>query len=158
MKSPCAQCPWRMSNRGKRIKTKYASYGWYTKKNLQRLWAGLRTGEAPGMTCHPTDPDNERPEDWKEVPKEAKTKECAGALLLIQRELDLFKKDIKAYAKGRMRKGLSKYGVAWWGISRCSLAGTPFGGSHMPKIDEDPDIQYEPLKKAASETLEGVHP
>lgn len=48
---PCAQCPWRTSNQGKRHPD-----GWYTKANLRRLWAGLRRGER--MTCHPTDPAN----------------------------------------------------------------------------------------------------
>jgi hypothetical protein len=33
--------------------------GWYTKANLQRLWAGMRRGE--DMTCHPTDPDKPGP-------------------------------------------------------------------------------------------------
>jgi hypothetical protein len=145
MKSPCSHCPWRLSNRGKKIKTKGMPYGWYTKKNLQRLWAGLRTGEAPGMTCHPTDPDNEVPEHWKEVPKETQTKECAGALLLIIREIKLLEKDVDGYLKSK-RRGLTKAGLTWWAMGRCGpAAGTPLGGPSISLIEEDPDIQYEPL-------------
>jgi hypothetical protein len=139
MSRACAQCPWRKSNQGKSHPD-----GWYTKKNLQRLWAGMRTGEAPGMTCHPTDPNNPTPKGWKDVPKEAETKECAGALLLVTRELKLLEKDVDGYRKMK-RKGLNKFGLHFWAMVRCHFAGTPVGGPPIPVIDEDPDIYYEPL-------------
>lgn len=138
MKQPCANCPWRKSNQGKPH-----PHGWYTVQNLRRLWKGLRTGEAPGMTCHPTDPNNEVPEGCRAAPEGAEAKECAGALLLVQKELNIFQKDPKGYLKARGRRGLSKYGIAWWGISRCSLGGTPMGGDKMSVIADDPDIQFE---------------
>jgi hypothetical protein len=152
MTSPCAQCPWRKSNQGKKMaKSDDMPYGWYSLKNLRRLWAGLRTGEAPGMTCHPTDKDNPLPEGAKPVPEGTIRHECAGSLLLVQRELRIIeqyyaqKKTAKEYLKDR-RQGLSKHGVAWWGISRCSLANTIMGGPSMPTIEECPDIGYAPLE------------
>lgn len=77
---PCSACPWRTSNQGKRHPD-----GWYTKKNLRRLWAGLRRGER--MTCHPTDPTNPLPEGSRAVPEGTTTRECTGGLIVIQREM-----------------------------------------------------------------------
>lgn len=141
MTTPCAQCPWRKSNCGKKVTTGEMPYGWYSEKNLRRLWSGLRTGEAPGMTCHPTDSDNPTPNGRKPTSDGVEKHECAGALLLIQRELSLVEKDLKGYLKARSRLGLTKTGIAWWGVSRGSLAGTYFGGPPMYKVNEDPDIQ-----------------
>jgi hypothetical protein len=42
------------------------------------------------MSCHPTDPDNLVPEGAREVPVDTVTRECAGMLVLIQRELRIF--------------------------------------------------------------------
>lgn len=88
--SPCAGCPWRTANHGKRHPD-----GWYTKANLRRLWTGLRTGEAPGMSCHPTDPNNPVSEaaqaaGYKEAPDHAEVRECAGSVILQARELMKF--------------------------------------------------------------------
>jgi hypothetical protein len=80
---PCAACPWRTANQGKRH-----PMGWYTKANLQRLWAGMRRGE--DMTCHPTDPDNPVPPGSTPVRPGAVTIECAGSLILKQREVMRF--------------------------------------------------------------------
>lgn len=77
----CDQCPWRKSNQGKRT-----SGGWYTKANLRRLWSGIRSGDSPGMTCHPTDPDNPPNDDGRQASEGATTHECYGALLLVARE------------------------------------------------------------------------
>ena len=49
--------------------------------NRRRLWSGLRTGDAPGMTCHPTDPENQP------VKEAVRTRECTGAWLLLLREM-----------------------------------------------------------------------
>lgn len=141
----CADCPWRKSNQGKRH-----PHGWFSKKNLRRLWNGIRTGNAPGMTCHPTDTGIVVPEAW---PVQAKpgttTKECAGALLLVQRELRSMEQPITpasvdAY-KARRRGGLTNSGILWWAVSRCALANTPLGGPSMPVIDEDPEIGFEDM-------------
>lgn len=139
----CAHCPWRVSNQGKR----HPGH-WYTLANLRRLWTGLRTGEAPGMTCHPTDPNNPVPEGCPSVPEGAETRECTGALLLVTRELKLLEKlDVKPYLKQRGRIGLSRDGLVHWVMGRCKLGGTIMGtGAKIPLIDEDPDVQYGPLK------------
>lgn len=80
---PCSACPWRLENQGKPH-----PHGWYTKKNLAGLWSKLRRGEA--MTCHPTDPNNPLPEGARPVSADATTLECAGALILQQREVMKF--------------------------------------------------------------------
>lgn len=143
VEKPCSACPWRKSNSRKKVKTKDMPYGWYSQKNLDRLWSGLRTGEAPGMTCHPTDGSNPLPEGM-EPPKETiEKRECAGALLLVQRELKLIEElGPKEYLKrSKARRGLTKDGITWWAMGRCAFAGTPLGGDPMIKIEEDPDIE-----------------
>lgn len=81
---PCAACPWRTANQGKRN-----GVGWYSKKNLTRLWAGMRRGER--MTCHPTDPDNPaNPVNGACAKPGGVTEECRGAMVLVQRELERF--------------------------------------------------------------------
>lgn len=147
MEAPCAACPWRASNQGKPH-----PHGWYSKKNLRRLWAGLRSGKAPGMTCHPTDPDNEVPEGHRPAPEGNDARECAGALILVQRELKLLEKDPKGYLKARPG-GLTKAGLHWWAIARCFYAGTPLGGPSIPVLKDDPDIRFTPIE-AARRTVE----
>lgn len=127
---PCAACPWLLANHGRRHPD-----GWYRATNLRRLWAGLRTGEAPGMSCHPTDPDNPVPEGWRGVPVGTVTRECAGAQTLVQRELRLFERladqlgidapILRIYRALRPR-GLTRAGLAHW-VHGQMLAGTPFG-------------------------------
>lgn len=127
---PCGACPWRTSNHGKPHPD-----GWYTKRNRQRLWAGMRRGEA--MTCHPTDPNNPIPEGARPVPEGTTTHECAGALVLQQREAmvlqEVYGSDLRAYRRARPR-GLTRDGIAEI-VSRFLFAGTPFGGLPMAKPD-----------------------
>lgn len=138
----CSACPWRKSNQGKPH-----PHGWYTQSNLDRLWRGLRTGEAPGMSCHPTDPRNEVPDGHRAAPDGSIMHECAGSLLLVQRELtEAQRVGVESYPK--RAPFLSKSGLRWWAISRCVLAGTPVGGPPMPVIEEDPDIYYAPIARA----------
>lgn len=61
---------------------------------------------------HPTDPNNEVPEGSRAAPDGSEPKECAGALLLVQKELNVFQKDPKGYLKARGRRGLFKDGIA----------------------------------------------
>src|SRR5213075_927488 len=110
--SPCAQCPWRTANQGTRH-----PLGWYTKRNLRRLWVGLRGGER--MTCHPTDPDNPPAPGTRGAPDGTATRECAGAQILVQRELqrlgELIEADVRdpwsVYLADNPR-GLTKRGAA----------------------------------------------
>lgn len=135
----CDACPWRKSNQGKRHPG-----GWYTKKNLRRLWGGLRSGEADGMTCHPTDPRNPVPEGMKAAPVDARTFECYGALLLVAREVKLGEKlcttHSNAFGEYRKRrpKGLTRRGFSHW-ISRFVFGGDP----PLPKVfTEDVAVQH----------------
>lgn len=132
---PCAQCPWRTANQGRRHPG-----GWYTKANLRRLWAGLRRGV--DMTCHPTDPDNEVTDEMvaqgvKRPPETARTNECAGALVLKQREfmryqalVDAYPDETPAQIMRRYRqahpRGLTRDGLVQV-LSRAMFDGTPMG-------------------------------
>lgn len=141
----CQYCPWRIANQGKRHPN-----GWYTKTNLRRLWAGLRTGEAPGMTCHPTDPNNLVPDSWPVKPKAGVTTvECSGALLLVQRELRLYERLVAKYDRAATKRyrvlhprGLTTTGAFFWAGARGTFAGTVVGGAPMPVIEDDPDVGY----------------
>lgn len=99
--SPCAACPWLTTNH-----RRPHPEGYYTDANRRRLWNGLRTGEAPGMTCHPTDPENQP------VKNDQRTRECAGAAILAQRELRAFEdsEDFAHYRKGR-RLAMTREGL-----------------------------------------------
>ena len=130
---PCAHCPWRKANQGKPH-----PHGWYSKKNLRRLWAGLRSGNAPGMTCHPTDPDNVVPDGATAAPEDIDTRECAGALILQAREMKRFEAEcaavdaagegdaIKQY-RAKHPKGFTHGGLLSF-VERVVFAGSPLGG------------------------------
>lgn len=139
--SPCAQCPWRTSNHGKRHPD-----GWYTKANRQRLWAGLRRGDP--MTCHPTDPENPVPLGTRAVPETVQTKECAGAIILQQREVwywqHLFKGDFQVYRKARPF-GLTRDGLAAM-VSRLIFGGVPVvGGPAISRPNLNEPVSHPPL-------------
>lgn len=147
---PCAACPWRLDNQGKRH-----PHGWYTKANLRRLWSKLRSGDS--MTCHPTDPENVVPEGHgRPVPEGATTHECSGALILQQREWmklqaiaqeDSGRDTAADLAEYRRRSplGLTREGIGVlmnWAV----FGGSPLGGDVMPKPDlNEPGIGHQPL-------------
>lgn len=153
-KTPCAACPWRLSNQGKRHPN-----GWYTKANLRRLWKGLRRGEP--MSCHPTDPHNPvTPEDeaagHKPAPEGMEPRECAGSLIVCQREAVIFdaiakepevdatKSGLRAYRE-RRKGGMTREGLAEV-ISRYFFGGTPLGGGEMSRPDlNDSDVGHPDL-------------
>lgn len=141
LKNPCKDCPWRTSNHGRRHKD-----GWFTKANRTRLWAKLRRGES--MTCHMTDQDNPVPEGYKTVPENATTHECAGALILQQREFDKFQSDCggdlptyrKLWPKGLTRDGLMMI------VHRHMYGGVPmFGARVMSTPNLNAEVSHEPL-------------
>lgn len=82
---PCKGCPFRVDNQGQRT-----DGGYYTKRNLRRLWTGVRRGET--MICHVTDscahetgsPANPKPGQIKPGSERV----CLGALALFKREED----------------------------------------------------------------------
>ena len=56
------------------------------------MWSGIRRGE--DMSCHPTDPSNpvsERAQEkgYRAAPEHAQVRECAGAVILAQREMQV---------------------------------------------------------------------
>lgn len=153
--TPCAHCPWRASNQGKRHPN-----GWYTKANLRRLWKGLRRGEA--MSCHPTDVNNPvTPEDeaagHRPAPEGMEVRECAGAVILCQREVMVFQEIAKHYKPGasmreyrRLRsRGLTLDGLGEI-VSRVLFSGTPLTSGDMSKPDlnhddvRHPDLSWPP--------------
>jgi hypothetical protein len=90
---PCKGCPFLRANQG--LPTKE---GFYTVKNLRRLWSGVRTGEI--MICHSTDP-NAHETGSPAHPKPGQIKPgservCLGALFLYKREERLMA-EVKSY-------------------------------------------------------------
>lgn len=103
----------------------------------------MRRGEH--MSCHPTDESNPLPDGTRPVPAGTQVRECAGALILQQREamvLD-FLGDFKKYREARPN-GLTRAGLAET-ISRYFFGGTPFGGLPMAKPDLNEPVGHDPL-------------
>jgi hypothetical protein len=123
----CAACPWRTDNH-----RKPHPEGWYSDANRRRLWSGLRTGEAPGMTCHPTDPLNQP------VGDSTVTRECAGAWLIIARECDALNKaqSIAAYRKGR-KLAMTREGLA---VAVSATLPRPLGRGLVINLTDDDGI------------------
>lgn len=111
---PCAACPWLTANHRRRHPD-----GYYSDANRRRLWAGLRTGDAPGMTCHPTDPANQP------VADHVVTRECTGAWLLIARETKAAEQagSLAAYRKDR-KLPMTRDGIL---VAVSALLPPPFG-------------------------------
>lgn len=103
--TPCAACPWRTENHGKPH-----PHGWYLRKNLRRLWRALRGGET--MSCHPTDPDNEVPDGAPEPPDDFPTRECAGGLILKQREAMRFQRECERATAAGTNDAMRRYRAA----------------------------------------------
>lgn len=142
LKKPCEQCPWRLSNQGKRH---FGSF--YSKKNLIRLWNQVRNGQGV-QSCHLTDPSH--PDHIAAGAKEnAEPRECPGSVILVMREIHQMKDaegvvsndGVLAYLK-RRKKGITKMGVVGWIVSRIQHGGVPFiGGPKMIEVDvTDEDI------------------
>lgn len=87
----CALCPWRISNQG----TPHP-HGFYDKANIKRLWDGIRRGDAPGMSCHPTDPRMAEFEGYEETAERTRTHECMGSWVMVAREMERFQAICKA--------------------------------------------------------------
>lgn len=137
----CSQCPWRLSNQGKRHPGSF-----YTKANLTRLWNQIRRG-GKRQSCHMTDPSH--PDHLMAGCKPDTTpKECPGSVLLILREVEsmmdstnyISEEAIKAYLK-RRRHGLTKKGILYWLVARIQFADMPLVGSPgLPDVEEDEGV------------------
>jgi hypothetical protein len=150
---PCAVCPWRLANQG----TPHP-HGFYTKTNLRRLWTGLKAGER--MTCHPRDPRMAEFEGYEKTAASQSTPECAGALVLIQRELAKFShlaktvdaedddarpgEALRRYRRtspaAMTREGLGEH------LFALAMPTNPLTGLHAPAVHlADPEVGYAPL-------------
>lgn len=143
---PCLACPWRTANQGQPTPG-----GWYSRRNLDRLWSGLRRGAR--MSCHPTDA---RMADvvqdgyvgFTPAPDGARTRECAGATTLVQREFTVLQErygaDITAYRKARP-KGLTRHGILAL-LERAVFGGSVLDPSAMTRPDlNNPDVGHAAL-------------
>lgn len=136
MSTPCDQCPWRLSNQGKKHK-----FGFYNKVNLTRLWGQIRRGGGE-QSCHLTDPSH--PDHVAVGAKEGATaKECPGSVIVVLREVEqmagpdrvVTPESVLRYKAAR-KKGLTKNGIAYWVVSRLQFGGVPFfGGPKLPEVD-----------------------
>lgn len=149
----CPQCPWRLANQGKRH-----PHGFYTKRNLQRLWNQLRGGGRP-QGCHPTDPSH--PDHVASgTPKNAKAQECAGSVIVLWRELDkavqlgppesrarneLHPDGMEAYLRDPAnRRGLKRSGFQYLILGRMMAAGSSINPN--PPL---PQVTYEEMADEA---------
>lgn len=150
--APCVTCPWRTENQGKRTPD-----GWFSKTNLRSLWVGLRQGV--GMTCHSTDPANPVSEAQAAAgfgkKGDGATRECAGAVILQQREVMIFQAICKerdavgkndgfaVYRRARPR-GLTRDGLANV-VADFLFQNTPLGRDHgQPNLAIDA-VGYPPV-------------
>lgn len=138
-KTPCDQCPWRLSNQGKR-----SPGGFYTKTNLRRLWHQIRTADQGiAQSCHLTDPQH--PDHVAAgAPLNAKPQECPGSVIVVMRELQLVTElgSVEAYLEARGRRGLTAEGLMFWMIGRYQFGGVPIVGCgpKLPAVADDPEI------------------
>lgn len=141
---PCAQCPWRTANQGKRT-----TWGFYSKANLKRLWSGIRRAhDGEAQSCHPT--DTSHPDHVAAGAKGEKPLECAGSVIVVMRELlKLADKDnhvtpesCDKYLAETKGSGLTKKGIQHWLIFRYQLGGVKFvGGAKLPLVNvDDPEV------------------
>lgn len=142
---PCKFCPWRLANQG----SKPDPHKFYTKGNLARLWKGLRAGAR--MSCHPTDPRMAEFEGYEALAERESTNECAGALVLVQREWMVFqglctanpksKKTLQLYREHRPN-GLVREGLIAI-MERGLLGGTVLNPVAMARPDlGDKEVGY----------------
>ena len=119
-------------------------YRWFSAQNQRRLWRGLRDGER--MTCHPTDSAHPPAEGFRPPPDTIQTRECAGALILVQREMTIAQaipdKGFRLYRRLRPQ-GLSLAGMSMI-VERILFAGLSSCKMGRPDLNEA-DIQYKPL-------------
>ena len=122
---PCAACPWLTANHRRPHPD-----GWYSDANRRRLWSGLRTGDAPGMTCHPTDPNNQP------VGDHVVTRECTGAWLLVAREATAFEhsESWSDYTSGR-KLAMTKVGMF---SAASAMLPPPFGRGLVVSLPDAP--------------------
>ena len=95
------------------------------------------------MTCHETDDDVLRPDDWPPLPEGVEKLACAGVALCIQRELQLFEAaagNVADYRRASGRLALTAGALSYW-IARVMFGGTPLADGPAPnRVPECDDI------------------
>lgn len=139
---PCPPCPWLTANHGRPHPD-----GWYTRRNRDRLWAGLRRGNR--MSCHPTDPENDvtpaaRAAGYRPAPAHSEARECIGGLILQQREMQLLNdsQEITTYQRQRPR-GLTREGIAR--LLERLLFGDTSPADAVPRPNLNAPVSHNPL-------------
>ena len=151
----CNVCPWLRKNHNKPATPRPPGYkvdeesgdyvdDWFGDENRARLWEGLRDGEA--MSCHASDPVQ-----WENLDQSKPREICAGMLLLVKKELDVFEevivsmpgaspaKTYRAYKKLRPG-GMTRDGLERWAVNLtfpCILGGL---ADVIPKVVPDVDV------------------
>ena len=148
VREPCAECPWRVSNHGRRHPG-----GFYRAGNLRRLWNQIRRG-GNLQGCHPTDASHPDHRQYAGAKPEAAPAECAGSVILITREivraarlggnetLELTVDGADKYlAESRTRKGLTLEGLLYQLLARRMPRpmgpGTPLPGVPRRLLESD---------------------
>lgn len=148
--APCKGCPFLRANQGKRT-----DGGFYTIKNLKRLWAGIRNGtDGKLMICHATDP-NAHMTGSPANPKPGQIKEgnervCLGALFLYKREEAVLNEagSLAAYRKHprAAKPPMTRFGFA--AVVNAVLFGGLPGGRRIemlaPDMTADVGLPWEP--------------
>jgi hypothetical protein len=144
---PCSSCPWRLANQG----SKPDPHKFYTKANLARLWRGLRSGAR--MSCHPTDPRMAEFAGYEALADREVTHECAGALVITQREMMRFQGLTEANPGGAALKNYKRQHPK--GLTRDGLVSlverSVFGGTGLDRVKmalpdlNDTEIGYDVL-------------
>jgi hypothetical protein len=146
MRSPCDTCPWRLANRGKPLPV-----GWFSKKNLARLWSKLRRGES--MSCHKSVADSKMVDNPKPASEGTQEQECAGAAILQQREFTRLQDALTLEGKlgyqcykDKHPNGLTKNGARTI-VERHMYGDVPFVGrsKNLPVNLNEPGIGHDSL-------------
>ncbi len=106
----CSQCPWRTPHQD----------SFCTRENLTRLWEQIRQG-GTAQSCHIE----------AGCPPDGKPRECAGAVILVHREIEamaegrtILPESMDRYRR-RRRKGLTSDGILYWVLQRYSTGRLP---------------------------------
>jgi hypothetical protein len=135
IQSVCEQCPWRAANQGKRN-----FGGFYTRRNLTRLWNQIRRGGS-SQSCHLSDPSH--PDHLTAgCPPGARTRECPGSVILVLREIGRMADEQHTVTEhshrryqGERKRGLTPSGILYWLIQRYQWGGAPIvGGPPLPEV------------------------
>lgn len=120
----CNDCPFLSKNHGKPHPAK-----WFSTSNIRRLWNGLRKGNAPGMVCHMTDPENTSYGGTIEMKEGQRASECAGALMMVYRCVNAFNDGHES----PVHPPMTKAGLRYW-VERYLFQGI-YG--RLPEISTD---------------------